>query len=66
MSDLALLDKLAHARGPDSYELAELARIVLRGENPSAEAMIMAMHEQIIALRTEVRSLRPEPVMRRM
>lgn len=66
MSDFALLDKLKHLRGLDTSELALMAGIVARSDNPTAEALIMKMNDTINELRAEVRRLKPQPNMRRM
>lgn len=66
MNDFALLDKLKHLRGMDTSELAMMAGIVARSDDPTAEALIMKLNETIVELRAEVRRLKPEPKMRRM
>lgn len=66
MSDFALLEKLKHLRGMDTSELALMAGIVARSDNPTAEALILKMNDTINELRAEVRRLKPQPNMRRM
>lgn len=66
MNDFALLDKLKNLRGLDTSELALMAGIVARSDNPTAEALIMMLNEQINDLHTEIRRLKPVPNMRKM
>lgn len=65
-SDLALLDKLKHLRGCDTRELAMMAGMVVRSDEPTVEALIMMMNNTILELRHEILRLKPMPNMRRM
>jgi len=66
MSDFTLLNKLKHLRGLDTSELALMAGIVARSDNPTAEALILKMNDTINELRGEILRLTPVPNMRRM